>query len=283
MKIRIAVIAVVLVLIVTVLILRAPRIKPGMVLITKCQQTEDSLVIEYRMEEPFELVLEHWQHEPLVRSDGTGVTVGTYQNLRTESVAKVKSKYSLLRGEHYVTLALERGRLLFYVKANGLIHEVVPWSNEPASKARLLPRHIRGDHLGNYVGIKQVEFAADSGVEESLVVYAGTPVEDPEEWEDVKPLNQSVMYFDGHVEYDQAAVTAHCKSFVGKSEAEVREYYLLRSPEEANDRQRKYNANVEGMNFFWIGPWAKGLEFEDGKVKAFHTWEEKPEPADATP
>jgi len=179
MKIRIAVIAVVLVLIVTVLILRAPRIKPHAWLTTKSRVHGNQFTSEFRMNEPFELILEHCQHAPPGYSDSTGITVRISPNRRTESVAKVKSKHSLLRGEHYVNVRLERGKTLL-VKANGMKLEICPWLAPDASGAQWCPS-CPGRQLHDGVEIPLVDFVSNSDAVEALVITATTYPEYGEE------------------------------------------------------------------------------------------------------
>src|SRR5438067_1335863 len=92
------------------LINRLPRIKPGMVMVTRHSPEADVLEVEYRMREPFQVALAHRVSERLERLEGTGIRVGSAKTERSERVTIFDAKYDLLRGEYYVQLRATKGK-----------------------------------------------------------------------------------------------------------------------------------------------------------------------------
>jgi hypothetical protein len=61
------------------------------------------------------------------------------------------------------------------------------------------------------------------------------------------------------------------QSLYGKTKAELQELFPdLRPRTESNQYQRYYLPQLAGLDFFWIGESAWGVEFRGGKLKEFH-------------
>jgi hypothetical protein len=160
------------------LINRLPRIKPGMVMVTRHSPEPDVLEVDYRMRGPFRVALAHRVSERLEPLQGTGIRVGSVKTERSERVAIFDAKHDLLRGEYYVQLRATKGKRLL-IEGNGEAVEVTLWCGEEGRAGKFIDagrvpfRVFYGDSLG--MGFFSID--AGKGMEEMLVVYAGTRVE----------------------------------------------------------------------------------------------------------
>ncbi len=164
------------------LINRLPRIEPGMVMVTRHSPEPDVLEVDYRMRGPFRVALAHRLSERLEPLRGTGIRVGSVKTERSERAAIFDAKYDLLRGEYSVRLRATKGKRLL-IEGNGEAVQIRLWCGEEGragkfiDAARVPDRVFFGDSLG--VGIFSID--AGKGMEETIVVYAGTNVE---QWSD---------------------------------------------------------------------------------------------------
>lgn len=162
------------VLLVGAVALRWPRLEPGMVAVTRSEVRGDQMVVEYRMSRPFEVALAHGIRRPIKWTDGVGIHVGSWTPLRQEEADFIASTYDLVRGEHSVHLAFQRGPALT-VESNGRRLELSAWLAPDASSVKWLPPG-QGVRHGENLGKDILHFGASSEQEEYLILYAGTDV-----------------------------------------------------------------------------------------------------------
>jgi len=79
---------------VAVIVLRWPRIEPGMVRVTRSEASSRAMEMEYRMSEPFYVTLEHEIRERVEMRPGTGLHVSTSKPLRSELGGRKRGRSS---------------------------------------------------------------------------------------------------------------------------------------------------------------------------------------------
>jgi len=171
MKKRYYFLAMLVIVLGTVIFLRWPRLKPGMVVVTRCEVDGDQMVLECRMRVPFQVVLRHGIRQPMQWRDELGIQVGSSTQLRQPETEIVASAYDIVHGEHYVDLVLVRGQVL-RATSNGRQIDFIPWLTPDARTAQWIPPGPVA--LGEGVGMDIVHFATSSAQQEYLVLWGET-------------------------------------------------------------------------------------------------------------
>ena len=173
------VITAVIVILTVIVVLRWPRIAPDIVKVTHSEIGSDHFVVEYRMSRPFALKLDHMVRgsEPAASGRGHWVRAGLLNPTKSEAVAVMNSRRTLIRGEHAVRLRVDRGPSL-KISHWGQEVEVHPWLEEDASKAQWnVPSDTAG--FGDGAGDSIVYFHTSSEQIEFLMVQVGTDLRVP--------------------------------------------------------------------------------------------------------
>lgn len=143
--------------------------KHGGVLVAESEVGEDSMLVEYRMREPFKIALVHVLRERAQYGPVVGLPEAV---LRSEVVSVFSSKYDFVRG-HFVRLRVSTGGSLA-IEANGTPAQVVPWSvPDVCTQWNTWPE---GHEICNGCGVELVEIAANKGSREVIDVYSGTDI-----------------------------------------------------------------------------------------------------------
>jgi hypothetical protein len=146
------------------LYLAKPWVKPehGYSMVACCDTDARSMVLEYRMREPFRVVVLHRLERPSQFPKGI---------VQSEVVATLASEYDLLRG-YFVRLRVSKGRQVA-IEAKNEAKRFAPWSVADASKtewAGLGERVSFSDGLG----VAVAELAASGDSQEVIELYAAT-------------------------------------------------------------------------------------------------------------
>jgi hypothetical protein len=168
-----------LLLVVVAVLLRWPRIESGLVLVIQSRPQADAVEWQYRMRQPFEVALCHWLEEQKPPPPTTGIVISSSKIIRKERVGLFKARYDLLRGEYVVTMRLIKGDEL-RAEINGERVVIPLWSGKPRQTEFVPVSSIGGDRifLGDTVGKAVASIPAGKSEEETLVIYAGTNVEE---------------------------------------------------------------------------------------------------------
>src|SRR5262249_31081167 len=149
-----------------------------MVMVTRHSPEPDVLEVDYRMRGPFRVAFTHRVSERLEPLRETGIRVGSVKTERSERVAIFDAKYDLLRGEYYVRLPATKVKRLL-IEGNGEAVEITPWCGEEGRAGKFSDVGRVPDRVfyGDSIGMEFFSIDAGKGMEEILVVYAGTRVE----------------------------------------------------------------------------------------------------------
>jgi hypothetical protein len=161
----------IVVIIATVLYFRWPRLQPDEVLVSQSQVLPNGLEMEYRMDQPFSLVLVHKIKERFDPPDEPGVHVGQVSVIRKEQIGVFSARYDLLRGEYYVRLQISKGTGLI-ANGNGTNVPIPIWSGQPIGEVQWTPQG-KGTCLGEWCGFEVVVIDLEGKKVESIETYAG--------------------------------------------------------------------------------------------------------------
>src|SRR5262245_45123672 len=158
---------------------RWPRIEPHLVQRTGQQHGPDVLELEYRMRQPFQVALAHKLSERFEAPEGTGIFVGSPKVVRKEQVAVFKPDYDFLHDEYYVRFQLTKKNGLRIDGPSGTT-EVSVWCGKNSRSGKFVEIGPHGDRVffGEGVGQFVLRMDAGEGLEEIIIAYAGTNVEE---------------------------------------------------------------------------------------------------------
>lgn len=167
----------VLLVVITVVLLRAPRMEEDIVRIADARRTQDEMFVEYRMRKPFRLKIEHglWQYPgPSDGGSSLGIRILQPEDLRSEQVGLFEAtRYDYLRGEYFIQLHVRCGDPV-QLRVDGRPIDVPIWSAGLDSAHQRLSPINAGTHYGDSVGIGVLRLPLTEGREEYVGVYAGT-------------------------------------------------------------------------------------------------------------
>jgi len=166
----------VILLFIGVIVLRSPRLPPDDVLVTDALIANDTLEIEYRMNKPFRVCVQHWSGKPGEVPNVPGIHVGGSQVTKKESAASMSSRYDWLRGEYVLRLRISTRDNVLRAGTDDKMTDIPIWCGKAVQEVKFIPKG-RGTTLGNSSGMKVVEIDAGVGEKELLNVYAGTETE----------------------------------------------------------------------------------------------------------
>jgi hypothetical protein len=111
---------------------RWPRLSDDMVHYNVSPEADKSLDIEYRMRQPFSVVLDHTLEAVSKQPAESGIQLSSTERLRAEEVARIPSWYDILHGEYYVRLHLSQQNGELVLDGNGQTLAIPIWCGKPA-------------------------------------------------------------------------------------------------------------------------------------------------------
>jgi len=142
-----------------------------MAIVALCERATKSMLLEYRMDKPFKVVLIHRLQNARPAPSELGVHVAPVEKVRKEVAAIIRSDFDVLRG-HFVRFRMSNGKQVA-IEANNETKWIAPWSAADASNTKWewLGEGFESRDGG---GILLGEMAVSNDSEEVIEVYVGT-------------------------------------------------------------------------------------------------------------
>jgi hypothetical protein len=167
---RNAIALLILIAIAVLMALRWPRFKDDSALLSEVIRSDDTMALEIRMRDPFEIALNH-HLRPRFKFGGD---VDDAESKR-ESAGRFRSHYDILRGEYYARLQFRRGEKL-EVESVGTRIDLQPWT-VPDARSAVWELHGKGKLIGNGVANYVVHFKGTTMEQEYIDLRAGDPLD----------------------------------------------------------------------------------------------------------